>query len=203
MSKNETEKLVQIKPAKIGASSSAQAEVSPAPRLDLAAVRERLSTARGPKYWRSLEELSNQDGFNELLEREFPRQAGEWLDPVSRRGFLKLMSASLALAGLSACTRQPEEEIVPYVQQPEELVLGKSMYYATAHPLNTGAEPLLVRSYTYRPIKIEGNPQHEYSKGATSAYSMASILDLYDPDRSQTITNKGETSTWGAFAGSL
>jgi molybdopterin-containing oxidoreductase family iron-sulfur binding subunit len=202
MSKNGTDKLVQIKSAKNGASPADQAEASPAApeKLDLAAVREKLGSARGPKYWRSLEELSNQDGFNELLESEFPRQAGEWLDPVSRRGFLKLMSASLALAGLSACTRQPEEEIVPYVQQPEELVLGKSMYYATAHPLNNGAEPLLVRSYTYRPIKIEGNPQHEYSKGATSAYSMASILDLYDPDRSQTITNKGETSTWGADA---
>src|SRR5207302_3853622 len=93
-----------------GAASAVGAEASSisAQKLDLAEVREKLSSARGPKYWRSLEELSNQNGFNELLEREFPRQAGEWLDPVSRRGFLKLMSASLALAGLSACTKQPE-----------------------------------------------------------------------------------------------
>src|SRR5579864_7930726 len=208
MSKSDIGKLVQIKPARNGGNGAhpvgpAEASPSPVQKLDLAEVREKLSGARGPKYWRSLEELTNEKGFNELLEREFPRQAGEWLDPVSRRGFLKLMSASLALAGLSACTRQPAEEIVPYVQQPEELVPGKSMYYATACPSNMGAEPLLVRSYTYRPIKIEGNPQHEYSQGATSAYSMASILDLYDPDRSQTITNKGETSTWGAFAGSM
>src|SRR5207248_10838267 len=100
MSKNSTDELVQIKPASNGTASAAQVDVPPAPaqKLDLAEVREKLSGARGPKYWRSLEELTNQDGFNELLEREFPRQAGEWLDPVSRRGFLKLMSASLALA---------------------------------------------------------------------------------------------------------
>ena len=196
--------LVQIKTAQRSEEiAAAKPGESTAPKLELAEVREKLSSARGPRYWRSLEELSNQEGFDELLEREFPRQSGEWLDPVSRRGFLKLMSASLALAGLSACTKQPEEAIVPYVQQPEELVPGKSMYYATACPSNMGAEPLLVRSYTYRPIKIEGNPEHAYSMGAASTYSQASILDLYDPDRSQTVTNKGETSTWGAFAGSM
>src|SRR5438270_4334916 len=132
---------------------------TPATKLELAEVRENLSKARGSRYWRSLEELTDAPGFDAMMQREFPRQASEWLDPVSRRGFLKLMSASLALAGLSACTKQPDEAIVPYVQQPEELVPGKSMYYATARPSNLGAEPLLVRSYTYRPIKIEGNPE--------------------------------------------
>src|SRR5438105_1962083 len=145
MSKNgkDPQQLVQIKPAVESDKTAEQnPEQSSAPRMELAEVRERLGKSRGPQYWRSLEELSNQEGFNELLEREFPRQAGEWLDPVSRRGFLKLMSASLALAGLSACTKQPDEAIVPYVQQPEELVPGKSMYYATARPSNRGAEPL-------------------------------------------------------------
>src|SRR5437868_12775628 len=193
--------LVQIKPAKAAPAEVESAATAPA--LELEAVREQLASAKGVHYWRSLEELSNKEGFDQMLEREFPRQASEWLDPVSRRGFLKLMSASLALAGLSACTKQPDEAIVPYVQQPEELVLGKSMYYATARPSNLGAEPILVRSYTYRPIKIEGNPEHAYSLGAADAISQGSLLDLYDPDRSQTITNKGETSTWGAFAGSI
>src|SRR4051794_16909255 len=108
--------LVQIKPLQAFSSSAEE------PQMLLEEVRERLTKARGPKYWRSLEELANEPGFSEMMEREFPRQAGERTDPVSRRGFLKLMSASLALAGLSGCTKQPEEAIVPYVQQPEELI---------------------------------------------------------------------------------
>src|SRR3954464_12839336 len=206
MSNNGTEKLVQIKPAKNGTSSPAQTETlaePSAPKLDLTAVQEKLSTARGPKYWRSLEELSNQEGFNELLEREFPRQASEWLDPVSRRGFLKLMSASLALAGLSACTKQPEEAIVPYVQQPEDLIPGKPLFFATARPTPFGAQPLLVKSQMYRPVKIEGNPDHAMSKGACDTYTQGSLLDLYDPDRMQAISKVGGTRTWGEFVGEM
>jgi len=92
--------------------------------LDLATIRARLAAAHGRQYWRSLEELSDTEEFRELLQREFPRQASVWLDPVSRRGFLQLMGASLALAGLSACTRQPTEKIVPYVKAPEGLIPG-------------------------------------------------------------------------------
>ena len=205
MATDSLNQLVQIKPAAQPAAT--------APRLELESVRERLSGARGPKYWRTLEELTNEPGFDAMMEREFPRQAGEWTDPVSRRGFLKLMSASLALAGLSACTKQPEEAIVPYVQQPEDLVPGKSLYYATARPTPFGAQPLLVESQTFRPIKVEGNPEHPISKGATDAQSQGSILDLYDPDRLQSVMyngglpnrkgqNPGER-TWGEFMNDL
>src|SRR3954468_11733590 len=119
--------LVQIR-----AAAPKQEEAAPA--LELESARAKLSSATGQKYWRTLEELTNEKGFSELLEREFPRHAAEFTDGVSRRNFLKLASASLALAGLSACTKQPDEAIVPYVQQPEDLVPGKSIFYATARP---------------------------------------------------------------------
>src|SRR5437764_127851 len=105
-------------------------EIRPA-SLDLDSVRRKLADAKGPKYWRTLEELSNVKAFGELLEREFRRQASEWVDPVSRRGFLKLAGASLALAGLAGCTKQPLEHILPYVRQPEDLIPCKPLFYAT------------------------------------------------------------------------
>ena len=181
----------------------AAAKDTPATKLDLAEVRQELSLAKGSRYWRSLEELSQQDGFDAMMQREFPRQASEWLDPVSRRGFLKLMSASLALAGLSACTKQPEEAIVPYVQQPEELIPGKPMYYATIRPTASGGQPILVESHLFRPTKIEGNPDHEASKGAADAFTQASILDLYDPDRMQQVSKAGVTHTWSDFTSEM
>src|SRR5947209_18785691 len=171
--------------------------------LDLDGVRRKLADAKGPKYWRTLEELSNEEAFGEMLEREFPRQASEWLDPVSRRGFLKLAGASLALAGLAGCTKQPLEEILPYVRQPEELIPGKPLFYATAMPFSGYGIPLLVESHEYRPTKIEGNPEHEGSQHATDVFSQASILDLYDPDRSTTVTHMGEGSSWDAFLGEI
>src|SRR5512138_1980474 len=95
--------------------------------LDLAAVRERLKASSGREYWRTLEELAETPEFEELLHREFPEQASVWDAGVDRRGFLRLMGASLALAGLSACTTQPLENIIPYVRPPEELVPGKPL----------------------------------------------------------------------------
>src|SRR5215469_1491814 len=168
-------------------------------KLTLTEVRARLSAERGKGYWRSLEELSGSPEFDEMLRDEFPRQTSEWLDPVSRRGFLKLMGASLALAGLSACTKQPEEAIVPYVKQPEDLIPGRPMFFATAMPFPTGAQPLLVKSNEFRPTKIEGNPQHPASNGATDVFAQASILDLYDPDRSENSSYRGEHRNWGDF----
>ena len=138
-----------------------------------------------------------------MLEREFPRQASEWRDPVSRRNFLQLMGASMALAGLSACTKQPPESIVPYVRAPEEIVPGNPLLYATAMTLGSAATPLLVESNTGRPTKVEGNPEHPASLGATDIYSQASVLTLYDPDRSQTLLYLGEVRPWGAFLGGL
>jgi molybdopterin-containing oxidoreductase family iron-sulfur binding subunit len=174
------------------------------PGLDLATVQQKLAAAQGPEYWRSLDELANTDEFQELLHREFPRQASEWIgDDVSRRNFMKLMSASLALAGLSGCTRMPTQGIVPYVKQPEELVLGRPLFFATAFTLGADAIPVLARSHEGRPTKIEGNPEHPASRGATDVFAQASILDLYDPDRSQTNFYSGESRAWSSFVASM
>src|SRR5262245_49452751 len=156
-----------------------------------------------PHYWRSLEELAESEEFEELLHREFPERASEWSDPVGRRKFLKLMGGSLALAGLTACTRQPAEYIAPYVRQPEELVPGKPVFYATAMALDGFATGLIVESHEGRPTKIEGNKDHPASLGATDVFSQASVLALYDPDRSQTLTYLGEIVTWSAFLGGI
>jgi molybdopterin-containing oxidoreductase family iron-sulfur binding subunit len=174
---------------------------SGAPADEFDALRARLEGTRGREYWRSLEALSETPEFRTYLHREFPENASEWLDPVGRRGFLKLMGASLALAGVSACTRQPVEHVVPYVQQPEDLVPGKPLFFATAMPVagaGTGVG-LLVESHMGRPTKIEGNPDHPMSQGATDLYAQAAILGLYDPDRSQTIIELGEVRTFGDF----
>lgn len=168
--------------------------------LDLAAVRAKLQSKTGKQYWRTLEELAEDPSFGELLHREFPRQApSEWDESVDRRDFLKLMAASLAFAGLSGCGRAPEQHIVPYVKQPDGLILGKPQFYATAMPFGADAIGLLVESHEGRPTKIEGNPDHPSSQGATNAFAQASILNLYDPDRAQTVTNFGEIRTWSAF----
>ncbi len=135
-----------------------------------------------------------------MLQREFPRgRRSEWVDAVSRRGFLKVMGASLALAGLAGCTKQPDEPIFPYVKQPEDLILGKPMYFATAFPFPTGAIPVLVKSDAFRPIKVDGNPDHPMSKGKSDAFTQATLLDLYDPDRSKEVRLRGQTSEWADF----
>jgi len=167
--------------------------------LTLDEAKSRLAEAKGPEFWRSLEELAGSPEWQEMMHREFPKGASEWLDSVSRRGFLKLMGASLAMAGMTACTKQPLEPIVPYVRQPEELVPGRPMFYATAFTLGGYATPLLVESHMYRPTKIEGNDKHPASLGGTDIFAQASILEMYDPDRSQTINNLGEVRTWGNF----
>ncbi len=173
------------------------------PPLDLATVRGRLEGQRGPQYWRSLEEVAATPEFEELLHREFPRFAAEWPAGVSRRNFLQLAGASLGLAGLTACTRQPIERIVPYVKQPEEILPGRPLHFATAATLSGFATGLLVESHEGRPTKIEGNPDHPASQGATDAVTQASILGLYDPDRSQTTLELGRISTWRGLATAL
>ncbi len=168
--------------------------------MDLAAVRAKLQSKTGKQYWRTLEELAGDPEFEELLHREFPRQApSEWDDGVDRRDFLKLMAASLAFAGLSGCGRTPEQYVVPYVKQPDGLTLGKPQFYATAMPFGADAVGLLVESHEGRPTKIEGNPDHPSSLGATNVFAQASILNLYDPDRAQTVTKYGEIQTWSLF----
>jgi MoCo/4Fe-4S cofactor protein with predicted Tat translocation signal len=168
--------------------------------LDLAAVRAKLQSKTGKQYWRSLEELAEDPRFEELLHNEFPRQApSEWDEGVDRRDFLRLMAASLALAGLSGCGRTPEQYLVPYVKQPDGLIPGKPQFYATVMPFGADAIGVLVESHEGRPTKIEGNPDHPSSLGATNAFAQASVLNLYDPDRAQTTTRFGEIKTWAEF----
>src|SRR6266508_2813233 len=164
----------------------------------------------GKSYWRSLEELADAPEFREFVEREYPQHAEEWNDPVERRTFLKLMGASLALAGLSGCVFQPPERIVPTVRQPEDSVPGKALFFATASSLGGIATPLLARSNEGRPTKLEGNPDHPNSRNgdpndrgssATDIFSQASVLSLYDPDRSQIPLYREESRTWSTFVG--
>ncbi|MGH7894723.1 MAG: TAT-variant-translocated molybdopterin oxidoreductase, partial [Candidatus Binatia bacterium] len=166
---------------------------------DIAIIRERLRGTTGRAFWRSLDEVVETPEFLEFLHYEFPRQAAGIVAALDRRDFLRLMGASFALAGLGACTKQPEERIVPYVRQPERLVLGEPLYYATAMPLNGFGLGLLAESHEGRPTKVEGNPEHPASLGATDAIAQASVLGLYDPDRSQTIVSAGTIRTWDAF----
>src|SRR3977135_4395662 len=168
--------------------------------------------APGKKFWRSLEELADAPEFREFVEREYPQHAEEWNDPVERRSFLKLMGASLALAGLSGCAFQPAEKIVPNVKQSEDGVPGKALFFATASSLGGIATPLLARSNDGRPTKLEGNPDHPNSPNgdpndrgsrSTDIFSQASVLSLYDPDRSQIPLFREESRTWSTFVGEL
>jgi molybdopterin-containing oxidoreductase family iron-sulfur binding subunit len=184
-------------------------------RLDLNTVRARIDQATahdaaektGPEYWRSLEELAGSDDFQQALHREFPKGASEWVDSVSRRGFLKVMGASLGLAGMTGCVRLPLEPIVPYVRQPENVIPGRPMFYATAMTLGGYANPVLVESHLGGPTKIEGNDLHPASMGGTDIFAQASILGLYDPDRSQSVMSMGDqrssTAFWNAIHGPL
>jgi MoCo/4Fe-4S cofactor protein with predicted Tat translocation signal len=170
---------------------------------DFAAVRAQLSGAHGERYWRSLEELAGSPEFERLLREEYPRQATAMLDSFDRRSFLRLMGASLALAGLGGCLSpapaRNDEKIVPYVDQPEETVPGKPLYFASAMPLGGFARGVLAESHMGRPTKIEGNPSHPASLGAADAFTQASILELYDPDRAQVLNQVGQIATWESF----
>lgn len=168
-------------------------------QVDLETVRARLAGKQGPEYWRSLEELAETPAFEEMLHREFPRFASEWPEGVDRRRFLQLMGASVALGGLTACTRQPLEKIVPYVQQPEGLIPGRSLFFATGFELGGYASGMLAESHEGRPTKIEGNPDHPSSLGGSDPFAQASILQLYDPDRSQVVRHIGRIGTWQQF----
>ena len=182
-----------------GSQKTKREDVCPSKKLDLATVQAQIEQTTGPEYWRSLEELAGTPEFQEMLHREFPKGASEWVDTVSRRGFLQLMGASMALAGMTGCTKLPLEPIVPYVKQPEEVVPGRPMFYATATTLSGYASPVLVESHLGRPTKIEGHDKHPASLGGTDIFAQASILGMYDPDRSQTITKLGDVNSWAEF----
>ena len=170
---------------------------------NLTGVRGNPAPSRGRDYWRSLDQLADTEEFQELIRREFPEQASEMTNPVTRRNFLKLMGASLAFGGLTSCTIQPTEKIVPHVRAPEYVVPGRPLFYATATSVGGITTGILAESHMGRPTKIEGNPQHPASQGATDAITQASILNLYDPDRSKVVKNAGRINTWGNFLADL
>src|ERR1700689_3391233 len=167
--------------------------------VDLAAVRAKLAQAGQNHFWQSLEELLETKEYREFLEHEFPHDTAKNPEGIDRRDVLKLAAASAALAGLSACTKLPTEKIVPYVKPPEEIVPGKPLFYATSMQLAGVATGLLVESNMGRPTKIEGNPEHPGSLGGTDVFTQASVLTLYDPDRSQTVIHEGRISDWSTF----
>jgi MoCo/4Fe-4S cofactor protein with predicted Tat translocation signal len=157
------------------------------------------AVAQKPRYWRSIDEWTGTPEFETMLHREFPHAASEWKDEPSRRAFLKVMGASAALVGLTGCFQKPREKIVPYVDPPEDVVPGIPLFFATSLSLNGYGRGGLIRSNEGRPTKVEGNPDHPASLGATDAYMQAAVLQMYDPDRSQTVVHAGDVSAWDPF----
>ncbi|MBM3734392.1 MAG: 4Fe-4S dicluster domain-containing protein [Acidobacteria bacterium] len=167
--------------------------------LDLDAVRARLASAKGPEFWRSLDEIAATPEFQKMVDDEFTPGTSEWSNPVSRRRLMELMGATLGLAGLTACTRQPEEKIIPYVQAPEDVIPGKPLHFATAIPTTGYGLGVLVESHTGRPTRIDGNPDHPASLGATDAITQGVALTMWDPDRSQAVLREGRNSSYTRF----
>ena len=155
-------------------------------------------------WWRTLDELADDPAFRDRLYNEFPSEIEAIADPVARRTFLKLMGASLALAGVTACTRQPAEKIVPYVRQPEEIVPGRPLFYATAMPLGGVGTGLAGREPRRTADQDRGQPASSRAAWAPAdVFAQAAVLGLYDPDRSQTLTNLGDIRPWSAFLGTI
>ncbi|MEX2501726.1 MAG: TAT-variant-translocated molybdopterin oxidoreductase [Trueperaceae bacterium] len=178
-------------------------DANPTPTLQ--SIRERLDGTKGRTFWKGLDEVADTDAFRSFMAEEFPRQAAPLESSLHRRDFLKLLGASLALAGLSACARPeaPHDKIVPYVETPEQMVPGRPLFFATAISDGGYAEGLLAESHQGRPTKVEGNPDHPASQGATSAVSQATVLTLYDPERSQAISEGGAARGWDQLAAAL
>ena len=174
-------------------------------RLNMAELRRRLAEKSGKQYWRSFNEIAETEEFREFLEQEFPSGAAYLDDPtgVTRRTFLKIMGASMALAGLAACTATNPEKIVPYVEAPEEVIPGEPLFYASAFPMAGYGMGVIVETHEGRPTKIEGNENHPASLGATDVFAQASILNLYDPDRTRQPERKGLMKTWADFVKAL
>ena len=174
---------------------------------DVAVDDDAAAAAAQPATWRSRADRDDAPGQAALRRREFqspPAGTGGEPGGDDRRTFLKVMGASVALAGLSGC-RRPEERILPYARKPEEVIPGVPNHYATAMPLGGVAYPVLVESHEGRPTNVEGNPEHPFSQGATTLFEQASVLNLYDPDRSRHVWNVGESgperADWNAFLG--
>jgi MoCo/4Fe-4S cofactor protein with predicted Tat translocation signal len=168
-------------------------------KLDLVKIRTRLDSSPGPQLWRGLDELAGTEQYKDFLHHEFPYHNERDSHGISRRNILKLMGASAAMAGLTACTKLPTEKIVPYVQAPEEIIPGKPLFYATSMPFGGVANGLLLESHMGRPTKAEGNSEHPGSLGAADIFAQASVLGLWDPDRSQVVVHNGRIANWSDF----
>ncbi len=168
-------------------------------KLDISALRARQKEGKVGMAWRALDEIAETPEYLEFKNHEFPPGVAPWQSPVNRRDFLKLAGAGLMLAGLAGCRKRPIHEIVPYVKAPEEIVPGKPLFYASALTLGGYGIGVLVEAHEGRPTKIEGNPDHPASLGATDAFTQAMILDLYDPDRSQKVLHNGKPAEWEEF----
>jgi len=171
--------------------------------IDIATARAALAKDGGKRLWQSLEELSETKEYRNFLENEFPANADKDPDGINRRDVLKLMAASAAMAGLSACTKLPTEKIVPYVRQPEEIIPGRPLFYATSMQSEGVATGLLIESHMGRPTKVEGNAEHPGSLGGTDVFNQASVLNMYDPDRSQIVLFDGRLSSWADFSAAM
>src|SRR5580704_3621840 len=167
--------------------------------LSMTQVRAKLQGKSGKQYWRCLEELAETPEFMDFLVDEVPQQTRALATGLDRRQFLTLAGASLAFAGISGCRFLPDAKVVPYVSQPEDLTPGLPLTFATSILRGGYATGVLATSREYRPVKLEGNPDHYASLGATDAYTQAELLNLYDPDRSQTVVEEGKLSDWDRF----
>ena len=165
----------------------------------LEGMKDALAGKAGRAYWRTLGELSGTEEFQRFLDDEFPNRST--LLQIDRRSLLKFMGASFALAGLSGCRSvfMPEDKLVPYVKQPEEMVPGSPLYYATTFTMGGYGTGILVEQHEGRPTKIEGNPSHPASLGACDHFAQASVLSLYDPDRADSPTIYDDLASWQGF----
>ena len=170
---------------------------------NFALMRDKILSQNGKDYWRSVDEFVDAPEFEEFVKREYPVHSEDWDNAVSRRTFVKLMGGTLALAGLSGCVIQPAEKIVPYVRPEQDQLPGKPLFFATAMTIGGVATGLLAKSFDGRPVKLEGNPDHPGSLGATDFLAQASLLDMYDPDRSQEVSFRGTPKTWQGFMTTL
>ena len=168
------------------------------PQRDRAASADRA----GRRLWRGLEELADAPDFRQMLEREFPALTA--VNPtLGRREALKLMGASFALAGLAGCDGEPDEHAIPYVEAPEFIVPGEAKHYATATVMGGYAQPVIGETHVGRPTKLEGNPEHPASLGATDAFTQAAVLGLYDPERSRSPRYLGRAASWNSLESAL
>ncbi len=169
--------------------------------INLDEIREKLAQGVGPDYWRSLDEVAQTEQFRSFVENEFGLHGIG--DGVDRRRFVQLMGASLALAGVSGCTQQPLEKLVPHINSPENVVPGRPLYFATAMALDGAGVGVVAESHMGRPTKLDGNARHSQSLGASDVFMQAAVLGLYDPDRSQVPLKSGRIAPYDQFRAEL